>query len=1293
MPGPGDAAPAPDIDAYSEATAAAPTPQGLRYSVEANVGDFTNKAVHWAVTPSAGSLDTSGQPEMGDMKPFDQISPDEANATYGVPGYLRFNETTTRDDAAWRAAQAHHERFSDQVLATTTPTPLRDLGASLGGALLDPIGLPLMLGTDGLGTAVVETGVKALGLKAAVETGEAVSRLGRVANAAGTFGRTVGEGAINQIPFVAANAIVTNGTHGDYTLGDGLRDIAAGAILHTGVHYFGTGLKALTGLRGGEPAMPGAPTFDETGVPPPEAYEQRAFHPDPAPASGVPDEVAALPPTSRLGAWAKATDDMAGDRPVDVGQYVTRELEPPSLSRLDEAISEPTIPSWRYDVFDVAVTPRGTEVPVRYGLVEARDLVTSHDNDLSPNPDYPQELQPRQRERAGAIANNLRLQSELNPKLLMTDTAAGGGAPIVSSDGVVESGNGRTIAVRRSYDQLAKGEAGGAAATRYRAELQARGFDTTGMDQPILVRARTRPMTGAQRGALAREMNADVTERMGAVEQAKADAAKIPAGAFDVINTNDGPTTNRAFARDFIAKVAPDQANTFANADGSLSPEGARRIKAAVLYHAFGDERLVAQLYEGEKTTNRKLADALAEVAPRWAQLRDAAAKGSMPAELDVTSHLNEAVDLVRQGADKNMNVRVLFDQLHDEPDMFSGKILDPNVEAFLRLFFKNEAMTQLENPATIASSLRDYARQAMAVTPGPDLFGDTAGESTARQILDKLADQYGVALHGIQPGDAAPVRAPGKPDAPAAERHEPVDHVVDLRPAAERGNGPGGEGLPKEDQPGAGDPAHVGSADRTIKGATVTFHSPAQAAIYDLGVKLKKLGTKAAPDADLEAEIDAVRRSAGRVVHMDKYQPAGMASHDLSIANKAEAKWVRQFEDRGRTPSRELMMRYARDYARGVTEDPAMAAADVFVPHLVEREAKQRGTITVHEPREGGPPPPAAAPADTPDIEPTDQQKLERGPGSPWHWEDFNRTHQLGLKEPQMVKRYKALYGVDPAVDGELHPGAYAQYEAHRAAERAAGAGDQADPLADARAANTFEGQHRSAGRLVGMTQEPGTPPEKLFSNFANLEKDQTPENRAKFHKGMFDRANKALTLKPTEARVTWQGDTYAVDTNKEGHVRVRRLEGETTLAAAQLQRGMIDSIATNPDGAAKGDGAKLLRFIAAHEIGNIHEVPDRSPGFVKIQRELVAEAADATKADAPAGAAADTTKTDAPPKPTRGDAMIAADPELRALQADTERLAAQHGIETPSADNEDPNTVADAIRAAAICLSEEAG
>ena len=224
-------------------------------------------------------------------------------------------------------------------------------------------------------------------------------------------------------------------------------------------------------------AQPGAP--ENLATPP-------AFEPNPVPPEGVPDAVDALPEQARRGAFALAVDQMADDRPVDVWpRYVGKELAPPDLqpARRGPAPRQrrSTASGRSTRLGDTAVTTRGTEVPVRYGLAELEDLTTSHTDDLEVNPAYPAELQPRERERAGAHARNLQLEKELNPKLLMGDVSAAGGAPIVSPTGVVESGNGRTIALRRSAAR------GGPAFDRYQAELAARGVDAEGMKAPVLV--------------------------------------------------------------------------------------------------------------------------------------------------------------------------------------------------------------------------------------------------------------------------------------------------------------------------------------------------------------------------------------------------------------------------------------------------------------------------------------------------------------------------------------------------------------------------------------------------------------------------------------------------------------------------------------------------------------------------------------------------------------------------------------------------------------------------------------
>jgi hypothetical protein len=279
------------------------------------------------------------------------------------------------------------------------------------------------------------------------------------------------------------------------------------------------------------------------------------------------------------------------------------------------------------------------------------------------------------------------------------------------------------------------------------------------------------------------------------------DGARIPDQAFDLVADNRTPVSSPEFARAFVDRVAPDQANQIAQADGTLSPEGARRIKAAVLARAYDDPLLVGQIFEGEETPARQLGEALAEAAPAWARMRAAAAKGEIPRVLDLTPALRSAMDLVRYAKRSGEDLGELIRGKLEQTEMFAGDVISPHTEAFLRLFFRDEDFKKPLPPAKVAWALKEYSRQALEVNPGPDLFGETPSADTARAILANVADKF---ASGDTGNLAETVRAPGKSDVVAVPVEPPV---IDLRRPGEDGEG-ARQGVPPEGQPGAGEPA-----------------------------------------------------------------------------------------------------------------------------------------------------------------------------------------------------------------------------------------------------------------------------------------------------------------------------------------------------------------------------------------------------------------------------------------------------------------------------------------------------
>lgn len=399
---------------------------------------------------------------------------------------------------------------------------------------------------------------------------------------------------------------------------------------------------------------------------------------------------------------------------------------PPSIS---EAVQGEGI-GGRHVKDDVAVTPTGREVPVAYQLVEADKLVPSQRDDLAANPAYPAELQPRDRTRAASAQQIHDIATTLNPRLLDASPKASDGAPIVAPDGVVESGNGRTLALRRAYDQnLPSAEA-------YRQYLKAQGYPVDGMKKPVLVRVRTGQMAPEDRLAFVREANARETLGMSATEQALSDGRALTPNLLDLYRGGDaGSAGNRqfvqAFMRDIVGKTEAAQLMT---PTGELSTRGKQRIEAALAGKAYEDANLIQAMIEDPDPGIKAIGGAMMDVAGQWAKMRGEAAARAINPAMDVSQNLIQAAQLVRMARDQGRNVAEFVGQR----DIFRGNAVDPRTESFLRIMFRDAKYSKPVGRDKIAIALNDFIEQARQSKPEAGLFGaaDVVGPD---QILERI--------------------------------------------------------------------------------------------------------------------------------------------------------------------------------------------------------------------------------------------------------------------------------------------------------------------------------------------------------------------------------------------------------------------------------------------------------------------------------------------------------------------------------------------------------------------------
>jgi hypothetical protein len=363
---------------------------------------------------------------------------------------------------------------------------------------------------------------------------------------------------------------------------------------------------------------------------------------------------------------------------------------------------------------------------VKYELAEARDLITSHDRDFMVNPNYPAELQPRARANVASRSQVIDMAANLEPERLGPSPEANAGAPLVGPDNVVESGNGRAMAIRSAYD------AGSDRSGAYRAFLERSGFDTSQTNEPVLIARRTTNMRPDERAAFAQSANASTALRMSTMEQALSDARHIGPDITPLLQPGDmGSAANRDFAKAFVAKLPIGERGGMLTQGGQLSAAGVQRLRAASVARAYGDAALVARAFEHPDSNIKTIAGSLSDAAPEWIRLKQGIAHGEIPSTHDITPDLMNAVKAIMQARDMGRPVHELLNQgdfFHSDASGLAA-----------RMFFKDAGMTKFLSRADMAGNISSFARDIRtSAEAGPGLFGQepiTPKEALAARV------------------------------------------------------------------------------------------------------------------------------------------------------------------------------------------------------------------------------------------------------------------------------------------------------------------------------------------------------------------------------------------------------------------------------------------------------------------------------------------------------------------------------------------------------------------------------
>jgi hypothetical protein len=324
-------------------------------------------------------------------------------------------------------------------------------------------------------------------------------------------------------------------------------------------------------------------------------------------------------------------------------------------------------------------TNNDQEIKIEYALVEADDLIVSNDPiSLRKNPNYDESLQPRDREKT---TYELQIQSILNPNKFNPDRLSDSpttseGAPIVFNN-MVESGNGRTIALKRGYitnnpimqvyRQYLKDNAS-------RLGLSSDQVDS--MRNPVLVRVRQTDLNTQERDSYLRDSNVSSTAALGATEEAMLDSRFIDDSVVNLLdaegNIDFTSAKNSSFVSSFLRKVVPaNELNRFIDSDGMINQAGVNRIRNAIFAKAYENEQAIARLAESTDDNVKNISQALLNFSPRLMKLKSNIANGTIY-DADISKDLADALTIFsdmkrnKQTIENYFNQQTMFDDTND---------------------------------------------------------------------------------------------------------------------------------------------------------------------------------------------------------------------------------------------------------------------------------------------------------------------------------------------------------------------------------------------------------------------------------------------------------------------------------------------------------------------------------------------------------------------------------------------------------------------------------------------------
>lgn len=390
----------------------------------------------------------------------------------------------------------------------------------------------------------------------------------------------------------------------------------------------------------------------------------------------------------------------------------------------------------------VAYTADQKPIEYHYELKSADDLIASNTTAFEVNEAYPQELQPRDRQRQASRDQVWNMARNLNPVRLGESVDVQNGAPIIGTDNVVESGNGRVLAMKVAMQY--KEKSAGKYTQWLRENAKKFGVNPESVSEnSILVRVRD---SDVDRKQFVKEANESTTASYSESESAQSDSEKLTPEMLELFVPSDSgkldTRENNSFVTRFLDKVIPrNERASYVQQDGSISQRGWARLRNAIFQKAYGSSQLTNALSEATEDGTKNVIRAMTNAAPRMVQTQEGVKKQQLY-DVQLPQAITEAAKRYMQLKREGVDVDVYLAQqkmpgLEEESE---------SAQALMRLFDQFKASPKQLSQAlqTVMDVLEEYGEPNQV-----SMFGEREAPrladlvSQARQRMESGRVQY----------------------------------------------------------------------------------------------------------------------------------------------------------------------------------------------------------------------------------------------------------------------------------------------------------------------------------------------------------------------------------------------------------------------------------------------------------------------------------------------------------------------------------------------------------------------